>query len=66
MPGVAGSSPASSTITTASEEPAIAIRPWKLVRRTLAFASRPWVEVYDDTVALQARSRRHLPQRARG
>ena len=34
---------------TLPREPAIAIRPWTLLRRTLAFAARPWIELYDDT-----------------
>jgi ADP-ribose pyrophosphatase len=49
MPGVTGSSPVSSTITAISEERVITIRPWTLRQRALAFASRPWVEVYSDT-----------------
>jgi ADP-ribose pyrophosphatase len=52
MPGVTGSSPVSSTIITLSREPPITIRPWTLRRRELAFAARPWVEVYMDTWTL--------------
>ena len=51
MPGVAGSSPASSTIITTARSRSI-VRPWKLRHRALVFADRPWVEVYTDTVEL--------------
>jgi ADP-ribose pyrophosphatase len=34
---------------TVSGEPSITIRPWTLRHRELAFAARPWVELYTDT-----------------